>query len=356
MDKIYKELNDKIREYLQEAEESDIFFIANIPVFYELIKQLDVSKITITDIEILDSCDGLTSLELSKDFLKYLNPKYEKMFLNAFNSGIIDFYDEDDLEYDKIRENGFSSGKTSLYDDEETNDDSYIYKNDDCPTYSYKKEYIKLLMNYSIRDSFRIVHEMMHHINYPIDDMSSTGRKTFGETISVLTETLFLEWLSKETDVTDEMIKEHKKARIFDTLIIIECLREQLPIIQTSLNLDSVDYENYKYYMELDNEIYMTKEGYDEICKCFLEDINQHERISSSTYMHYLFATGITSYIMNKRSHIKQAKNIINYLNDNINEMNEYMVLEQIGLDPNKDINQTIGKSLQKVINKYKNK
>lgn len=351
MEKIYEELNQHLREYIQDAEQTDLFFLVNIPVFYELVKNIDINDITLTDIEVLDECEGNNTLEFTKDFLCYLNPKYKKIFNNAFDNGIIDFYDEEDVD-NNIE---FNTIKIEYYDEEKRTQLQDEFKDVDLSAYSFKKEYIKCLMNYSLRDSQRFIHEIMHHINYPIDDLSSTGRKTFSETISIIAETFYLEWLEKETDVSKEMLNEYKKARIFDTISCIECLREQLPIIQTSLNLDKVDYENYKYYMMIDNEDYLTKEEYDENCNNFSEDIKSNNAVHTSIYVHYLLGTSITSYLINNKNHKKRIKEIINYLNDNINEMNEYMVFEKLGMLPLENINDSLSKILQKTLNKYKN-
>ena len=306
-------LNKAINDYIVK---SNLTGIEDFKFMKELNKIILNSKEVYFDFKRIDKYSLKESEKLVKDFLSNLNPYYK------------DYYEM------RVEDGSF------IFDEDEKKE-CYSYSSYDPID---KKRIIYIPLDYSLYDSYAIVHELMHDLNLDTN-MKSLTRYFYTEGMSLLGELLFKDYLK------DKNIKQYKEPinRTFYEL--------KTKAIDVDFNIKLIDTYLKDGYIDISNFITILDsypESYASTLEYIVNKIISDEMLSIDREQTYIIGGLLATYMYDR---IKNNRNNILELFE-LNEMLKYynysQVLEYLDFDiENNNITRKSFKILEEKYKKY---
>ncbi len=275
-----KELNERIDTYLKEND--NLFYLNNLTPILLLLEQ---SKSLINPYEKLgtnciainyhDKIDGLTSLELVREYLYLLNPKYQEIFTKCLNNGTFGFADI-------------------------TNDDAnYLAIN--CSGRKDKHLFFNVGFEGNILDSKILFHEFLHYLN----NADYASRELFTEFISIYSENKFLDYL-KTKGYSDSDITKAKLERYLSFYRTINPLYYETLILNIGSLIGDFDYDFLMKYKDVIFFPSLTPEKWEETLETVLDKLKKHdnpnhpnqEKFTPDISYRYFIGTVLSCYLL----------------------------------------------------------
>ncbi len=205
---------DEVIEYIR----NNMDFLKEISaIVYENLIDLDGHEEKYTDYYTLSD-----TLQITRDFLKFINPEHVKKFDKLFADGSMDVINEPDEK-----------------------DDGYVDADDKNGEIRMD---VHIPLHHNIDDAFAFVHEYFHTTN--AGDLDSFDRDMFTEAVSIFYEFVLYDYL-REKGISTEDIKSVIYSRLSNLLDNSYDLNEYLEMIynaidEMNIDFDDKDFEEHK--------------------------------------------------------------------------------------------------------------
>lgn len=272
-------INDVISEYIEDCELYDISELSAISRMSNIILG---SKVPSFNDKIKNRFGISKSFELSYEFFEFLGNDYGKYFIDRVSS------DDLILKYDK---KGMEIPCSFLDELGE------------------KRIYLPYSMN--ICDSFSLTHEMLHDMNFDVNN-TSLARNIFTEYISILGEILFEDFINYNYDIKCCCNNRYTFNGVYVKAIIVDF---QINLVKCFLD------KGFIYEYDLGRIINNYNSYYHDYLYELYDKIISDNKLSIMYEYRYLVGMVLSCYSKDLMLNKKYDIDLYKYINDNINDM-----------------------------------